>query len=201
MRPPILYPLFSPVTSLPGIGPRIGKLIERLAGPFLVDLLWHLPSGIIDRSYRPKLAEAEVGRIATVTVRIEEHAPARTPRLPYRIRCRDDTGLLELIYFHVQGDYLKRLLPVGETRVVNYVRTTQNLPHGKKVTVEVHCDDVPGGVVSHSASETDASGRVIRRSTLELINFSPPTAGIGEAAAPALRRPHRAAKAARRDSR
>jgi ATP-dependent DNA helicase RecG len=119
LRPPILYPLFSPVTSLPGIGPRIGKLVERLAGPFLADLLWHLPSGIIDRSYRPKLAEAEVGRIATLTVRIEQHAPGRTPRLPYRIRCHDETGALELIYFHVQGDYLKRLLPVGETRVVS----------------------------------------------------------------------------------
>ncbi|HEX6101763.1 MAG TPA: ATP-dependent DNA helicase RecG [Alphaproteobacteria bacterium] len=119
MRPPILYPLFAPVTSLPGIGPRIGKLIEKLAGPILVDLLWHLPSGIVDRSYRPKLAEAEVGRIATLTVLIEKHVPGGTPRLPYRIRCRDETGALELIYFHVQGDYLKRLLPVGEVRVVS----------------------------------------------------------------------------------
>jgi ATP-dependent DNA helicase RecG len=119
LRPPILYPLFAPVTSLPGIGPRIGKLIEKLAGPILVDLLWHLPSGIVDRSYRPKLAEAEVGRIATLTVLIEKHVPGGTPRLPYRIRCRDETGALELIYFHVQGDYLKRLLPVGEVRVVS----------------------------------------------------------------------------------
>ena len=54
MRPPILYPLFAPVTSLPGIGPRIGKLIEKLAGPILVDLLWHLPSGLVDRSYRAR---------------------------------------------------------------------------------------------------------------------------------------------------
>ena len=119
MRPPILYPLFAPVTSLPGVGPRIGKLIEKLAGPILVDLLWHLPSGIIDRSYRPKLAEAEVGRIATIAVLIEKHVPSGTPRLPYRIRCRDETGALELVYFHVQGDYLKRLLPVGEVRVVS----------------------------------------------------------------------------------
>jgi ATP-dependent DNA helicase RecG len=119
LRPQILYPLFAPVTSLAGIGPRIGKLIEKLAGPILVDLLWHLPSGIIDRSYRPKLAEAEVGRIATITVLIEKHVPAGTPRLPYRIRCRDETGALELVYFHVQGDYLKRLLPVGEVRVVS----------------------------------------------------------------------------------
>ena len=119
MRPPILYPLFASVTSLSGIGPRIGKLIERLAGPFLVDLLWHLPSGILDRGYRPKLAEAEIGRIATLSVRIEKHMPGGTPRLPYRIRCRDDTGLLDLVYFHVQGDYLQRLLPVGELRVVS----------------------------------------------------------------------------------
>jgi ATP-dependent DNA helicase RecG len=119
VRPPILYPLFAPVTSLPGVGPRIGKLIAKLAGPILVDLLWHLPSGLVDRSYRPKLGEAEVGRIATLTILIEQHVPARNPRLPYRIRCRDETGSLELIYFHVQGDYLKRLLPVGEVRVVS----------------------------------------------------------------------------------
>jgi ATP-dependent DNA helicase RecG len=119
LRPPILYPLFAPVTSLTGIGPRIGKLIEKLAGPILVDLLWHLPSGLIDRSYRPKLAEAEVGRIATITVLVAQHVPGRTPRLPYRIHCRDETGDLALIYFHVQGDYLKRLLPPGEVRVVS----------------------------------------------------------------------------------
>jgi len=118
LRPPILYPLFAPVTSLSGVGPRIGKLMEKLTGPLLVDLLWHLPSGLIDRGYRPKLAEAEAGRIATLTVIVEKHVPGG-PRLPYRIRCRDDTGALELAYFHAQGDYLKRLLPVGEVRVVS----------------------------------------------------------------------------------
>ncbi len=119
MRPPILYPLFAPVTSLTGVGPRTGKLMERLAGPALVDLLWHLPTGIVDRSYRPKLADAEAGRVATVEVRIDRHMPAGNPRLPYRIRCRDETGTLELVYFHAQGDYLKRLLPAGEMRVVS----------------------------------------------------------------------------------
>ncbi|MCI0430564.1 MAG: ATP-dependent DNA helicase RecG [Rhodospirillales bacterium] len=119
MRPPLLYPLFAPVTSLSGVGPRIGKLIEKLAGPVLVDLLWHLPSGMIDRRYQPKLAEAEAGRIATLKVMVDQHLPGRNPRLPYRIRCRDETGFLELVYFHVQGDYLKRLLPVGEIRVVS----------------------------------------------------------------------------------
>ena len=42
MRPQVLYPLFAPVTKLPGVGPRIGKAIERLAGPHVADLCWHL---------------------------------------------------------------------------------------------------------------------------------------------------------------
>jgi len=55
LRPEILFPLFAPATTLPGVGPRFGKLIERLTGPAVADLLWHLPSGIIDRSFTPKV--------------------------------------------------------------------------------------------------------------------------------------------------
>src|SRR5690606_30592467 len=40
-------------------------------------------------------------------------------RLPYKVRCVDDTGFLHLVYFHANTDYLKRILPPGETRVVS----------------------------------------------------------------------------------
>ena len=50
-RPNILFPLFAEVTALAGVGPRIAKLIARLAGPRVADLLWHLPSGLIDRRF------------------------------------------------------------------------------------------------------------------------------------------------------
>ena len=119
MRPEILFPLFAPVTSLPGVGPRLGKLFERLTGPNLVDLLWHLPVDLIDRRLSPKLRDAPDGVIATLTVKIEAHHRPVNPRQPYRVRCRDDTGVLTLVFFHVKGDYLERQLPVGETRVVS----------------------------------------------------------------------------------
>ena len=61
MRPKELYGLFSPVTTLAGVGPRIAKLIERAAGPHVVDLLWQLPIGLIDRRFAPKVAD-EIGR-------------------------------------------------------------------------------------------------------------------------------------------
>ena len=79
MRPEILFPLIAPVTSLPGVGPRYAKLFESLCGPHVVDLCWHLPSGLIDRRYAPKLAAAEAGRIATLTLRVGADRPASAP--------------------------------------------------------------------------------------------------------------------------
>jgi ATP-dependent DNA helicase RecG len=119
LRPEILFPLFAPVTSLPGIGPRFGKLFEKLAGASVVDLLWHLPSDLIDRRFTPKIAGAPAGVIATITVTVDAHEKPRSTRQPYRVRCRDETGFLQLIFFHAKGDYLLRMLPVGATRVVS----------------------------------------------------------------------------------
>ena len=119
MRPEILYPLFAHVSTLPGVGPRISKLIESLAGPHLVDLLWHLPSGLIDRRFAPKIKDAPAGAIATITLTVDAHLPPRVPRLPYKVRCRDETGFLFLVFFHARADYLKKMLPEGEVRVVS----------------------------------------------------------------------------------
>jgi ATP-dependent DNA helicase RecG len=119
LRPEILYPLFAPVTALAGVGPRFAKLFEALAGPQVVDLCWHLPSGLIDRRYAPKVAAAAPGRIATLTVTVGAHQAPRTPRQPYRIACHDETGALDLVFFHAREDYLRRVLPEGEQRVVS----------------------------------------------------------------------------------
>ena len=119
MRPEILNPLFRPVGALKGVGPRFAKLIEKLAGPLVVDLLWHLPSGLIDRSFAPKIAEAPAGMVATLTVRVDGHAPPIMPRHPYKVRCTDETGVLELVFFHARAEYLQRQLPLGQTVVVS----------------------------------------------------------------------------------
>ncbi len=121
MRPESLFPLYAPVTSLPGVGPRIGLLLEKLVGPHVVDLLWHLPRGLIDRSFAPKVAEAPAGRMATLTLTVDAHLPSSSPRRPYRVRCSDETGFLHLVFFHARKDWLEKLLPVGSIRVVSGV--------------------------------------------------------------------------------
>lgn len=119
MRPEILFPLFAPAHTLPGIGPRLEKLLERIAGPKVVDLLWHLPTGLIDRRSRPKIAEARDGEIATMEVTVGLHVPPRTKRLPYRIHVSDETGEMQLVFFNARPDYLMRILPEGARRIIS----------------------------------------------------------------------------------
>ncbi len=118
MRPSLLDPLFASVENLKGVGPRLAKLFQTLAGPRVIDLCWHLPSGLIDRRYSPKLAQAEVGRVATLILRVAEHRPPAVKRRPYRVHCLDDSGSIDLVFFHARPEHLERVLPTGEVRVV-----------------------------------------------------------------------------------
>jgi ATP-dependent DNA helicase RecG len=127
MRPEILNPLFRPVTSLEGVGPKIAVALGRLVGaadsgePRVVDLLFHLPVGVIDRRNQPGIALSPEGAIVTLKVRVDRHQrpPRGNRRVPYRIYCHDDTGEIALTFFHANDSWLERTLPVGETRYVS----------------------------------------------------------------------------------
>jgi ATP-dependent DNA helicase RecG len=130
MRPPVLNPLFASLSSLPGIGPKLQKLYARLLGrdgeaPRIIDLLFHLPSGFVDRRRQPKLSEVEPGSVVTVAVTIERHRPPppHRPRVPYNIEASDETNTLTITYFNARKDYLEKLLPVGEVRYVSGTAT------------------------------------------------------------------------------
>jgi ATP-dependent DNA helicase RecG len=119
MRPSILFPLFAETRTLPGVGPKLEKLIARVAGTRLLDLVFDLPAGVIDRSYRPRLIEAEEGRIATFTLNVLDHLPRRDARQPYRVRCSDDSATIELVFFHANENYLISALPPRTQRLVS----------------------------------------------------------------------------------
>ena len=125
MRPLLLNPLFAPMATLPGIGPKQEQNYQRLlsAGggfPRLVDLLWHLPTGAIDRRARPKLRDVKPDSIVTVAVVIDRHRrPPPRSRAPYRIDAHDETGVIALVYFNAYRPLLERLYPVGERRYIS----------------------------------------------------------------------------------
>jgi ATP-dependent DNA helicase RecG len=119
MRPSILFPLFAEIRTLAGVGPKLEKLIAKVAGPKLTDLIFDLPVGVIDRSYRPKLIAAEPGRIATVEVGVLDHLPPRMKSQPYKVRVSDDSAVMDLVFFRADAKYLNQILPVGSRRIVS----------------------------------------------------------------------------------
>jgi ATP-dependent DNA helicase RecG len=124
MRPPLLNPLFASLTSLPGIGSRLEKLYARLLdreAPRVIDLLFHLPSGTIDRRARPNLRDVQAGQVVTVAVTIDKHhpSPPHRSRAPYRVYAHDETSDITLTFFNARKDYLEKLLPEGELRYVS----------------------------------------------------------------------------------
>jgi ATP-dependent DNA helicase RecG len=130
MRPSLLNPLFAAITVLQGVGPKVERLYRRLLGrddvPRVLDLVFHLPVGTVDRRARPKLSEVVPDSIVTVEVRVDEHRPpSKHSRAPYRVITSDDTGqTLTLTFFNPRPDYIEKLLPVGEIRYVSGTATT-----------------------------------------------------------------------------
>ncbi len=125
MRPPLLNPLFAPITSLAGVGPKQDKLFRYLLGrdetPRIVDLLLHLPSSVIDRRARPKIRDAVPGTVVTLEVTVDRHRPTppRNPRAPHLVYVSDETGDVVLTYFRSPPGYVEKLLPVGAKRYVS----------------------------------------------------------------------------------
>ena len=120
MRPDCLTPLFAPITALNGVGPKIAKLIARVAGERVVDMVFTPPISVVDRSKEALIMDAPIGVISTLKVEVKKHtAPPRASRAPYRVLCGDESGFLTLVFFRARADYLQSVLPVGEMRFIS----------------------------------------------------------------------------------
>jgi ATP-dependent DNA helicase RecG len=153
-RPSVLNPFFASLISLEGVGPRfaalLGKLLDAPGGQTgrVIDLIWHLPSGLTDRRAAPAISEAREGQLITIPARVKKHnAPPRGSRAPYRVICEDETGEIELIFFHAERSYLERLLPVGEIRIlsgrVERYGPKLQMPHPDHIVTEADRGKLP----------------------------------------------------------
>ena len=119
-RPAEIFQLFASTTSLAGVGAKLASVLEKRAGQHVIDVLRHLPIGLIDRSQRPSLANVDDGTIATFDLLVIKHdRPPRGIRRPYRVFCENETGALELVFFHAHDDYVAKQLPIGERRLIS----------------------------------------------------------------------------------
>jgi ATP-dependent DNA helicase RecG len=118
MRPPSLFPLFSEISTLRGVGPKLAPLLTRAAGPVVRDLAFLSPSGLILRS-EATVRTAGDGELVILEIVVDQHLPPQRRGQPWRIRAHDDSGFVTLVWFKGFGEHLQRAHPPGAERVVS----------------------------------------------------------------------------------
>ena len=113
------FPAFCSIRTLSGVGPKLEKLIAKVAGPRLVDLVLDLPiSWWIGATHqagrRPARWRFRHGASAGAGTSSQPGQGA-----PYRVIVSDDSATMELVFFRAHADYLVGILPVGTRRVVS----------------------------------------------------------------------------------
>jgi ATP-dependent DNA helicase RecG len=122
MRPEVLFPLFADISSLAGVGAKTKQLLARLTGDRVASVIYHLPSGIIDRRNMPAVKDMIDGSVVTVVAQVDGYIPphkAHDKSSPFRVRCYNETGFVNLVFFHAYPDSLKKQLPMGQKRVIS----------------------------------------------------------------------------------
>ena len=118
-RPEILFPLFSDLESLPGVGPKVAQNMGALGIEKPRDLLFHLPHSVIDRRPVDSVQSVELPATLTVPVRVTRHSAPSKRGAPHRIYVEDKETAFQIVYFHARGPYLEKVLPTGQDRIVS----------------------------------------------------------------------------------
>ena len=119
-RPTALFGLFASTTDLPGIGARLATILNKRIGQTVLDILRHKPVDIINRNLTDNIQSCENGTIVTVIAEIKSaNIPPERAGRPAKFIVQSDDHLIELIFFRAKPDYLQRILPVGERRLLS----------------------------------------------------------------------------------
>lgn len=178
MRPEILFPLFTSVSTLKGVGPRVAPLVEKLAGSITRDVLFTAPTGLIRRSVTT-VDQAVEGQVQTFLVTIDAHFPPHRSNQPWKIRAWDGTGFLTLVWFKGHGAHLERQNPKGSRRAVSgkverpdgYASELQ-IAHPDYIVAEERAGDIPEIETVYPATHGLPS-RTFRKFALEALERAP----------------------------
>ena len=118
-RPEALFPLFSELTSLAGVGPKVAQNMAGLSIARPRDVIFTLPYAGIDRRLVASLKGADLPQTLTVEVFVGAHQPPRARSGAYRILVEDAESAFQLVFFHARAEYLQKQLPSGARRLVS----------------------------------------------------------------------------------
>ena len=175
MRPEILFPLFAPVDTLKGVGPRVAPLLTKLAGPIVRDVAFLRPHSLVRRT-PAQLSAALGGEVMTFEVTIDEIQKPRSSTQPLRIRVSDPTGFLTLVFFGRFGDQIATRHPVGARRLISGKveddKFGRQMVHPDYIVAPEKRDEIPELEAIYPATE-GLPARRVRTFALEALEKAP----------------------------
>lgn len=93
-----------------------------------------------------------------------------TESIDNETKTRNYHSVVEVLAVDMPEKVLTEVKSAAHVKTIDTFGDGSNGDGSSKVTLEVHCDSVPGGVVSHTSRQIDANNK-ITRSTLELIDY------------------------------
>ena len=106
--------LLSNTSNLKGVGKSLASKLRKKNINTIFDLILSTPSKYIDRSVETKVKDLHIGKIQTVSIKVEKYNFPRIRRLPNKVICSDNTGKLDCIFFNSYEGYIKKILPLNK---------------------------------------------------------------------------------------
>ena len=106
--------LLSDLSAIKGVGVKTSNLLKRKNINNIFDLLWKLPKSFTDRSLSSKIKDLRIGENHTITITPQKYNFPRIRNLPNKVKCSDETGDLDCIFFNSYEGYVKKILPIGK---------------------------------------------------------------------------------------
>jgi ATP-dependent DNA helicase RecG len=106
--------LLSDLSTLKGVGIKTTNLLKKKKINNIFDLLWKLPKTYTDRSMSSKIKDLRIGENHTVTITPQKYLFPRIKNLPNRVKCIDESGEIDCIFFNSYEGYVRKILPIGK---------------------------------------------------------------------------------------
>ena len=146
MRSEKINLLFTSISSLQGIGPKLEVLFNRLVGNKLVHLLWHIPYNVIKRNKHDNIHDAKLDTIVTLKIKIIEHKASYFKRQPYKVICNCNDVPINIIFFNARHPIIKSSLPIGEEKYISgkleYFRNSFQITHPTHIIDIANINDI-----------------------------------------------------------
>ena len=115
--------LYQNVEKLKGIGPKKASYFKNLNINTVIDIFYNLPTRSIDRTQDIDFKNLEKGQTITTLVKVKKHHFPFNPKLPYVIECEKGSLIINIIYFSIRGNFLRKKYPENNFLISYYEKS------------------------------------------------------------------------------